>query len=213
MFEKIKEMVKKQTGKYSKMDLGILLYKVNHYADQVLNSLGNISAAQRISTMDENTANKLIRRLRLQSEDARLKAVGYIDKNEELPLPEEQKKRNRELFHKHFGEWVSKSNQVELVESIRKDYLGFVSRRLERYQSSRKKLEDYEKQHDDLVEAADEFPTLKAKIANIDIKLANIETYERDIFSNPQILMLLSKEEQERLREKYKFGENLEKVK
>lgn len=209
MFENIANKIKKQIGKegYSETDLRVLLYKVNHYADETLNALGNISAAQRISSMDKETANELLRRLRLQSEDARLTAVGYIDKNEELPLTERQKKRNRELFHEHSGKWISKSNQVELVESIRKDYLGFASRRLERYRSSRNKLEDYEKQHEDLVEAADKFPTLKAEIANIDIKLANIETYERDVFSNSQILMLLSKEEKERLKEKYKLGE------
>ena len=180
MFEKLAKGLNKKIQKYPKDKL----YIVNRYSKDVVEYLKIISLAERISKMENETA-----------------------------FSEIQKKENRELFDKHINTWSylnpwgSRSKEKEILESVKGNFLGFVSERLRKYNSKRFYLNEYEKDHERLLESADEFPELKAEIAKIDMRLANIETLERDVFSNPRILMLMSKREQEGLREKYKLGQ------
>ena len=70
------------------------------------------------SSADEKTVNEILRALTLKSEDARLKSVEIIERNEELPQTERQKDENRELSRKHSAEWFSKSDQIKLIKTL-----------------------------------------------------------------------------------------------
>ena len=89
MLEKIREKLKKRIPiPYSEGDLNSKLFTAEFYAKDAGKYLTLISLAERVSSMDEKEVNEEIRRLKLEAETSRLKAVDYIDKNEEFPLTE-----------------------------------------------------------------------------------------------------------------------------
>lgn len=202
--EKLKEVI---PGQYSDEQLKDLLYEADIYARRARGYLTNISVAGEVSSLDEKTANKLIGKLKLQAEDARLTAVRYSRKNEGLQLSKEEERINRELSLEHGANWISKSKAAKTLKRMRENFLDYASSELGLYNVCGPKLAEYQEQHDKILENIDKSPTLKAKMLKVDTMLDEITNLERDVFSNPRVLVLMSKGERQRLIKKYKFGE------